>query len=68
MGQSFIDCVPYINSTCSGELMYQWHGPDETPEIHDWYNILSEFNWLALDHFLTWRMALAFLLIILALI
>jgi hypothetical protein len=50
LGQSFIDCAPYINDATrlrlvmvSGELAKDTAG-------HDWENILSMLGWLRYDH------------------
>lgn len=53
LAQSFMDCAPYINDARAGELMLIGGTTgQETPEIHDWYNILSDLNLLAYDHIL----------------
>lgn len=53
LAQSFMDCAPYINDARAGELMLIGGTTgQETPEIHDWYNILSDLNVLAYDHLL----------------
>lgn len=70
LGQSFIDCAPYINDARAGELMLiSGTTGQETPDIHDWHNILNDLNGLAYDHSLA-RVAdgIGILLILLALL
>lgn len=51
LGQSFMDCAPYINDARAGELVLLGGTTgQETPDVHDWYNILSDLNLLAYDH------------------
>lgn len=53
LAQNFIDCAPYINDARAGELMLIGGTTgQETPEIHDWQNILGDLNMLAYDHVL----------------
>lgn len=53
LAQSFMDCAPYINDARAGELILLGGTTgQETPEIHDWLNILGDLNLLAYDHFI----------------
>jgi hypothetical protein len=51
LGQSLMDCAPYINDARAGKLLLLGGvtGQD-APDYHDWQNILSRLDWLAYDH------------------
>lgn len=51
LGQSFLDCAPYINDARAGrlELLGGVTG-SEMPGYHDWEVLLGRLGWLAHDH------------------
>jgi hypothetical protein len=50
-GQSFIDCATYIYDARAGELMLLGGVTgQESPEFHDWHNILGRLGLLSWDH------------------
>lgn len=53
LGQSFLDCAPYINDARAGELLLLGGVTGkEAPGYHDWENILGQLGWLQYDHLL----------------
>lgn len=51
LGQSFMDCAPYINDARERTLMLiSGETGQEDFEGHDWYQLLSRTDWLAHDH------------------
>jgi hypothetical protein len=51
LGQSLMDCAPYINDARAGQLMLLGGvtGQD-MPDYHDWQNLLGRLGWLQYDH------------------
>jgi hypothetical protein len=51
LGQSFLDCVPYINDARAGELMLVGGVTGkEVADYHDWEVMLGRLGWLPYDH------------------
>lgn len=70
LGESFMDCAPYINDARSRSLLLlSGVTGQEDWEGHDWYQILSRLGWLRHDHALarlSWSVGAGLLLAALA--
>lgn len=51
LGQSFLDCAPYINDARAGELMLVGGVTGkEVADYHDWEVMLGQLGWMQHDH------------------
>ncbi|MDZ7736751.1 MAG: hypothetical protein U5P41_12120 [Gammaproteobacteria bacterium] len=51
LGQSFMDCAPYINDARALELQLLGGGTGaDRPGMHDWENILLDLDMIEYDH------------------
>jgi hypothetical protein len=67
LGQSFMDCAPYIHDARAGELMLVGGVTgQEMPDYHDWEVMLGQLGWLPYDHAIARIFWLAGVLLMLA--
>jgi len=53
LGQSFMDCAPYIDDARAGQLMLLGGVTgSEVEDYHDWENILTHLGMMQYDHFI----------------
>ncbi len=68
LGQSFMDCAPYINDARALELILLGGGTGmDKPGMHDWNNILLDLGMLRYDHTIaTWFDTVGSVIVLLA--